>query len=120
MLYLYRTGDGNEGNYPRCVIELGESDDAYAALREIVLGEFKASAREWVSDNLYIDGEPDYGIDATIYEGPDEETSFGAAWFTAELQPIGETDAKRYAQHTLREYLGDAAFAQYETDKGRI
>jgi len=118
--YLYREGNGNEGNFPRCLIEITDEQDPYAALAAIVVSQFTLSARPFIIDNLDIDGEADYGIMATIYEGPDGETDFGAAWFTAELEPYNGDDG-RHPIHTLAEYLGaDAdALAYYEKESNK-
>lgn len=112
--YLFRKGDGNEGNYPLYVVELTPEQCPYAALRALVSNEYKAGLfREHIDETIVIDGEAEYGISAMVFEGPNEETAFGAAWLMAELQPIDETCAKRYERYDLFEVLDDQAKALY-------
>lgn len=89
MKYLYRTGDGNEGNFPRFIVDCSTAPDAcpFEILRELALSEFNPEWRAWAADALHLDGDAEHGVYATIYEGPDGEEAYGAAWFTAELQP---------------------------------
>lgn len=94
MLYLYRRGNGNEGNFARSVVEITEGENPFAALRALVLNDYIAGTktRRHIAANVEIDGEAEYGIHATVYEGPAGETDFGAAWLTAELEPISPAD----------------------------
>lgn len=96
--YLFRLGDGNEGNYPQFAVTLSESDNPYAALAALVANRYIAGkrVRKHIMRNVEIDGEADYGIHATVYEGPEGEQAFGAAWLTAELQPLSSDDAYYY------------------------
>jgi hypothetical protein len=48
--------------------------------------------RRHIVRNIEVDGEAEYGIHATVHEGPRGETAFGAAWLTAELQPADDDD----------------------------
>lgn len=108
--YLFRLGDGNEGNFPCLTINLADDDCPFAALRALVINTYRAGpVRDHIAANIQTDGEPEYGVRATVYEGPDGETAFGAAWITAELQPMGDDpDAG-----TLADVLDDAAMADY-------
>jgi hypothetical protein len=74
--YLFRKGDGNEGNFPRF--------------------------------------EAEYGIHATVYEGPHGEQAFGAAWLTAELQPADDDDD--HECYAIRKLLDPAALRLYRAE----
>lgn len=121
--YLYRRGDGNDGNFPRCMIALTDDQNPYAALAALVAGDFIIghSTRRHVMANIETEGEPDYGILATVYEGPQGEQSFGAAWLTAELEPMSADDvesSRHSGPYSLREYLDDAAWRFYRRNQG--
>lgn len=100
--YLYRRGDGNEGSFPRYVVELPDAGQGYDALRALLANDYIAGrrVRRWIMREMQIDGEPDYGLSATVYRGPDGEEAFGAAWLTAELQPLSTEDATYYREQT--------------------
>lgn len=86
--FLFRAGDGNEGNFPRHTINLTDSDCPYAALRALVLNMYQAGPfRDHLAQELQTDGEVEHGVYATLHEGPDGETAFEAAYITAELEP---------------------------------
>lgn len=101
--YLYRRGDGNEGNFIRALVEIAPGEDPYAALKALLANDYIAGkrVRRHIIKHVQIDGEADYGIHATVYEGPEGEQSFGAAWLTAELQTLSPEDAAHYRDSTL-------------------
>jgi len=117
--YLYRLGDGNDGNYPRAVIELSDDQCPYAALRAIVIDRYVPNSRirRHIIKHIDVDGEPEFGIYATVYEGPDGEQAFGAAWITAEFEPIKPDDLEhcqsRYDILTIPECLDRGARVIY-------
>ena len=119
--YLYREGDGNEGNYPRFIITLAETDDPFAALAALVENRYivDTRTRRHVRANVQTEGEPEYGIAATVHEGPWGEQAFGAAWITAELEPLEPADIDYYRDQgmtshaCLREAIDLAAFHHY-------
>lgn len=91
--FLFRAGDGNEGNFRRGTVNLIESDCPYAALRALVLNMYQAGPfRDHIAAEIETDGEVEYGVLATALEGPNGETAFGAAYITAELVPEEEHD----------------------------
>ncbi len=103
-VFLYRRGNGNEGNFPRAVMKLREEDNPFEALAALVENDFITGrkTRFYVRNNVEIDGEAEFGIQATVYEGPEGETEFGAAWITAELQPLDEDDSAHWCdEHGL-------------------
>jgi hypothetical protein len=114
--YLFRKGDGNEGNFPRFVVELGERDCPYAALKALVVNQYIGgrSVRRHVARNIEVDGEAEYGIHATVYEGPHGEQAFGAAWLTAELQPADDDDD--HECYAIRKLLDPAALRLYRAE----
>jgi hypothetical protein len=108
--YLFRAGDGNEGNFPCHTVNLADTECPFAALRALVLSMYnEGPTRQHIADTITTDGEAEYGVLATVYEGPNGEQAFGAAWITAELEPVDEDpDAD-----TLADLLDSAAMADY-------
>lgn len=118
--YLYRRGDGNEGNFKRAVIMLKETDDPYAALIALVANDYIPGkrVRRHIIRNIEIDGEPEFNLYAMVLDGPDGEQAFGAAWLTAELKPIAEADIDGEA-YPLRKYLDPGALNLYRREAKR-
>ncbi len=120
--YLYRRGDGNEGNFPRAIIDLEENESPYAALRALVVNDYIAGkrVRRHIIRTIEIDGEADYGVLATVYEGPSGEQAFGAAYITAELEPVSEKDVDTCYHSlwraTLRKSLDRGAMAIFRAN----
>lgn len=119
--YLYRTGDGNEGNYPRAIVTLAPNESPYAALRALVVNRYIPGRRVrlHIMRNISVDGEPAHGLSACVHEGPNNETAFGAAWLTAELEPLSPEDLAHYQgqglthHEKLRDALDRAAWAYF-------
>lgn len=123
ITYLYRCGDGNDGNRARFLVELSEADNPYAALRALVPNDYIAGrkVRRHIIREITVDGEAEYGLHATVYQGPNGEEAFGAAWITAELQPVTAEDlAYRIDSglqvYPLRKVLDNGALRQYRTE----
>lgn len=124
--YLYRLGDGNEGNYPRFLVTLADSDDLFAALAALVENRYIVGSRtrRYIRANVATDGEPEFGIRATVYEGPKGEKAFDAAWITAELEPLTPEDLAHYegqslqAFDSLRDAIDLAAWRHYKQTAG--
>lgn len=116
--WVFRKGDGNEGNFPRYVIVLGERDCPYAALKALVVNEYNAghSVRRHVIRSIEVDGEAEYGIHATVHEGPRGETAFGAAWLTAELEPTDEVEDDEIECYSIKKLLDPAALRLYRAE----
>jgi len=108
--YLFRAGDGNDGNFPRHTVNLEPTDYPFAALRALVLNMYKEGpTRQHIADTITTDGEAEYGVLATVYEGPNGEQAFGAAWITAELEPTDDDPDSK----TLSDVLDPEALADY-------
>jgi hypothetical protein len=104
--FLYRRGNGNGGNYIRAMVTLTDSECPYAALAALVANDYIPGkrVRSHIMRTIETDGEAEYGIHATVYEGPDSETEFDAAYITAELQPLDDRDLAHYKAQSLTEY----------------
>ena len=118
--FLYRRGDGNEGNFPRFIVRLNDNQSAYAALPALLANDYivRSRARRHIIANTAIEGEAAYGLQATVYEGPEGETAFDAAWLTAELQPLTPEDCafwqdRATSLYSLRQVLDPAAYRQF-------
>lgn len=44
-LYLYRRGNGNEGNFARLVVEITDNENPYSALKALVANDYIAGTR---------------------------------------------------------------------------
>ena len=124
--FLYRRGNGNEGNFPRFLVDLKDGDSPYAALKALVANDYIAGkrARRHIVRNVEIDGEPEFSIHATVYDGPDGETEFGAAYLTAELQPVTAEDLAHYedngtSRYPVRRVLDNAALKLFRAESKR-
>lgn len=108
--YLYRRGDGNDGNFPRHTVRLTESDCPFAVLRALVLNEFNLGpTRDHIASALCVEGEAGFGLQAWVHEGPEGEQAFGAAWLTAELEPVDDDPDAEF----LADVLDAEAVADY-------
>lgn len=117
-LFLYRSGDGNDGNFSRCMIRLNDDQSPFAAVAALLANEWHKGSRyrRFVMANTETEGEPEYGVSATVYEGPDGEQAFGAAWKTAEFEPYTDEEFERSPfifAHTLRDQLDNAAWRYF-------
>ena len=90
--YGVSTGNGNDGvsqSYP----------DFYVYTRfPFELAEFHGVQQwrdeAWAREAVEVDGEAEYTISATFYEGPEGETQFGAAEMIVEVFPVDEDDIR--------------------------
>lgn len=122
-VYLYRQGDGNDGNYPMCVVHLAPTDNPWAFCAAMLANRYipGCRTRRHVMRAVETDGEREYGVSATVYYGPDGEQPYESAWLTAELQPLDEKDADfysgRYTEHlSPRDALDSAAWRFYRKE----
>lgn len=118
--YEYRIGNGNDGCYPKSIIELEDGEDPYAAIKAFVINRYIVGSRtrKYISKNIEIDGD-DLTIYATVYKGPKGETEFGAAWLCAEMRHIPEDELKGYTGYerwTLPESLDRGAMMIYKRE----
>lgn len=122
--YLFRSGDGNEGDFPYFIVALKDDESPYAALQALLANRYIAGtkARRHIIGNTMIDGDEEHGLYATVLEGPRGETAFGAAWLTAQLEPIKDENLD-YQQdqwgrsvYCLREILDNAAWRLFKKE----
>jgi len=124
--YLYRRGNGNEGNYKRFVVFIADSECPWSALKALVINDYIAGSatRRHIIKNISCDGEREYGLSADVYADRDGDTEFGACWLTAALEPLDESDAYYetgdLAQiKTLRQCLDAAAWRYYKAQSAK-
>lgn len=128
-LYLYRRGDGNEGNFPRYLVELHGAESEWAALPALVASDYRhGRVRRHIMREIKTEGEGgEYGISARVDYAPDGGQAFESCWLTAELQPIAESDREwaeeRHGRQVdggrawrLRELLDPAAWRYYRAE----
>ena len=109
-VYELRLGNGNVGNYHRANIAMEDSDCPYSFMNVVFANEYLAGKyRKHAYANTVVDGEAEYTIHATIFDGPKGETEMGAAFMTASLEPT-ESDAT----FSVKEYLDRGAMMKYK------
>lgn len=103
--FMYRRGDGNEGNFPRQCVALNDDDCPFAALKALVVNEYQIGryTRRFIAKNLNVDGDSNRPM-ADIYQGPGGAMAFDACWLTAELEPIEDVDVPGRAAYYNSEY----------------
>lgn len=125
-VFLYSRGNGNEGDFPRALVELKDDDSQFAALRALVMNDFqqKSRNRRHLMKHMDVDGEGgEFGVYATCHEGPDGEKDMDAAWLTAELKPLTperveywrSRDSVKYHPHPIRSVLDEAALRSFRS-----
>jgi len=87
-------GDGNEGEWARGIIEMEDTDCPYAFMEMVIPNLFIAGhrGRQHAYKNVIVDGEEDHTIYATLHEGHQGQTAFGAAYRTARLESLKDGD----------------------------
>lgn len=108
-LFLFRRGDGNNGNHPRFFVDIADDQNPWAALHALCVSESipTSRARRHIMRCMETDGDKEYGVSGWIHQGPDGEDVFGAAWLTAELEPYTEDEFEKanLARYALRDAL---------------
>jgi hypothetical protein len=112
--FLYRQGDGNEGNFPRYYVRIPADVCPFRYLAACVANRYivGSKTRRYVVANIETGGEAEYGVLATVYEGPKGETAFDSAWLTAEFEPADFSDVRRNGLQVFenpRDHLDRAA-----------
>jgi hypothetical protein len=118
--FLYRRGNGDDGNYSRFCVDISKSECPFSALKALVVSDYIAGSatRRHIIRCISVDGEREFGIQAEVYADRDGGTEFGASWLTAELKPLTVEDAAYYAGflspiRPLRQCLDIAAWRYY-------
>ena len=71
-LYGVSSGDGNNGvshMYPEYYVR---TCDPWTLARAAMLSKFEPEGFGWALEDMYVDGEAEFGISATIYNPPDD------------------------------------------------
>lgn len=90
--YGVSSGNGNDGVSQSNPDYYVRTADPYRLAELAMVDRFKPESMDWAREAVDVDGERDYTISATIYEGPDGETEFGAAWLCVDVFPV-ESDS---------------------------
>lgn len=114
--YVLRIGNGNDGNYPHAVIDMGENDCPYAFMECVIPNQYTAGRRErfYAYKNVIVDGEAEYTIYATLHDDYRGYTEFGAAIMTASLEEDPENEFEYLDLYTIDEYLDRGAYIKYK------
>lgn len=97
--YGVSSGNGNDGVSQLFPDYLVRTADPYRLAELAMVDQFKrGKGMRWAKGHVDVYGEADYTISATILEGPDGETEFGAAWLIIEVFPVDpdEHDSPTY------------------------
>lgn len=117
--YELRIGNGNDGNYFNSIIAMDENDSPFAFMDVVIANIFVPGhrARSHAYKHTMVDGEADYTIYATLSEGYRGETNMGAAYRTASLRKMEESELGEYSDHdfsTPKEHLDKYAMIRYK------
>ncbi len=97
QIYVFRRGDGFEGNFGTLLIRLEDKDEPSAALCALIANGFPENGyvRRYVTKNTSVSGNREQGFHAVVSAGPDGEKATGdAAWLTAEMLPVENKEGK--------------------------
>jgi len=83
-------GNGNDGVSHFSPNILVFTDDPWTLARAAMIFEWKDKV--WANENVDLDHNGDEMVSATIYEGPDGETEFGAAYMIVEVFAVNESE----------------------------
>ena len=83
-------GNGNDGVSHFSPNILVYTDDPWTLARAAMIFEWKDKV--WANENVDLDHNGDEMVSATIYEGPDGETEFGAAYMIVEVFAVNESE----------------------------
>jgi hypothetical protein len=83
-------GNGNDGVSHFSPNILVYTDDPWTLARAAMIFEWKD--KQWANENTDLDHNGDEMVSATIYEGPDGETEFGAAYMIVEVFAVNESE----------------------------
>lgn len=119
-VYNFKIGDGNEGCYGRDYIRLGKDDCPFAAIVALAANRYivGTSRRRFIRNRIETDGDADYTVYGTVYNGPKGESAMGAAWQCYELVKAKEEDAEYEGSeiHNLKDYLDKGAYQVYRNE----
>lgn len=90
--YGVSLGDGNNGvshTHPDYFVKTA---DPWVLARAAMLAAVSPKLVAWADEAMDLDGDAEYGITVTLYEGPKGETEFGAAWLICEVFPVSDDD----------------------------
>ena len=107
-------GNGNEGERARGIVEMEDTDCPYAFMEMVIPNLFIPGhrARQHAYKNVIVDGEEDHIIYATLHEGHQGQTAFGAAYRTAHLEPLKEESDGMF-KWTLGQWLDRGTMMMY-------
>ena len=95
--YAISSGNGNDGvshTFPDYMVK---TSDPYRLVELALVDQFEAGeGMAWAHEAVEVDGEAEYTISAIIYEGPEGETDFGAAWLIVEVFPAAPEDVEAW------------------------
>jgi hypothetical protein len=112
-------GNGNDGvsqSWPSFAVCTNEP---YVLARLCLLGQFSYQRKPWANENMEVDGEADYTISATLSEGPNGETEFGAAWMICEVFPMEDDDQEQRRSFLKYDSIEEAARMYGDDDNER-
>lgn len=103
--YLYRSGNGNDGDFAHHIIALDQSESPFAAIKALLANEYqtRTATRRHVMRHAESDGDSEYGVHVVVYEDREGVGSYnGGAWRTGTLEPLTDHDAEYYSDHGTR------------------
>lgn len=116
--YLLRIGNGNDGEYPNCIIEIGENDSVFDFAKCAMANFFVVGhkARSHAYKETVVGGD-DETIFATLHESFRGETEMGAAYKTMRLEKMDSHMLDWYSDLNMceiKDYLDRGALIKYK------
>ena len=93
ILYSVSIGDGNDGVSRIVPDYYVKTNNPFHLAVAGLLANFNFATADRLADAVETTGEPDFGVSATLYEWPDGETEFDAAYMICEVYQVEEYDA---------------------------
>lgn len=113
--FVFFYGNGNDGEQATAIIEMGENDCPFAFMEVAIPSMFPAGgrARHYAYASVYVDGEEEFSIYATLHENYNGDTEMGAAFKTARLEPLKEGEYGHFSKWEIRQWLDRGTMMMY-------
>lgn len=92
LTYGISYGNGNDGVSHMFPDFYCTTDKPYDLARLAIITNMKDAYQDWAAEEVDVQGEAEFGIQGCLYEGPDGETEFGAAYMLADVFLVDDSE----------------------------